>query len=524
MFPSIVEVAKLAQQHPDYVARKARYCDLGTMYDGENISGFLRRRPSELTEVYGIRQQMLSYTNLLSNVVGWYRSAMFNAAPQITKKDAKQPATPDGKPKLATDAQEFCDAFEADCDGAGGSFVNFWADALECLLLYQAGYVMIDLPLPDSEAPPMNRAQQEQGGLLNPFLMLYEPSQVINWAADARGNLEWAVIYVRVQDQEFLGPQKLMDYWHYFNRTECVLYEREVPSDEGEKVPDKAMASLAPGYPRRHAMSDMGEVPLRRVEVPKGLWLGNRIYRPLMNHLNLDNSLDFGLFQSNLAQLCIENGDAGEYRSTAAPDGRIVSSEVGFHLIPHGGKMYYLEPSGNSFTISQDRINSLEERIYKACYLQDQARTNASTPTAQSGISKEQDKTPSRDAMSGLGDVLRDAMQAVYQDVLEVRGLVDVVVDIRAFDFSDKATAQDLDQLDKGGSVTVNSETFEREIQKRKARLQLPDGNAGLLTTIDKEIDRNPTPSQIEAQRVKDEQAAMAAQFSASMQAAGAAQ
>jgi hypothetical protein len=529
-FPATARVKDLNSYHPEYEDRIGAYEDFGVLYEGgkaikDKVTQFLRKRPKELSDVYLVRQLNFSYTNLLGNIIGWYSSAIFKTAPQIVKKPADPPdplKAADGKapapPKLPAEVEDFCESFEKDCDGAGTTFVDFWPQVLESLLLYLSGYVLLDLPVPDADEPA-TLAQQKGAGLLNPYLVFYDPRQVINWETDAQGNLEWAIVRVRVREQEFLQDSRLVDYWYYFDRTQCALYERDVKPNENQ-IPSTEVATLVEGYPRPHALSDIGRVPLRKVSVPKGLWLANRVYLPLLNHLNLDNSLDFGLFQSNLAQLVIEDGASGRYEDGNPPGGAPVSSEVGYHHLPNGGKMYYLEPAGKSYEASQKRIDNLEERVYKACYLQDQARTNKSTPTAQSGVSKSMDKTPSRDAMCALGDVVRAAMQSVYQDAMDLRGLSDYRVDIRGLDFSDKATAEDMDLLEKSTVVPVASTTFEREVAKKLVRLSLPDANGDVLAVIDNEIDTNPTPAEQQAQQEEQQRADMLTKFSSSFKGA----
>lgn len=521
-FPSTAEVKKLNRQHDEYCDYSRAYDEFSILYEGGakfrgQVSRFLRKRPKELPDVYTVRQQNLSYTNLLSNIVGWYTAAIFKSDPQLVKKI-------DGvtDPKLATQLPkpeaDFCEEFEKDCDLAGTNYVDFWPQVLESFLLYRYAYVLIDLPTPDEDRPA-SLAQQQSAGKLDPYLVFYDPQSVINWECDAYGNLEWVVIYVRVTDEEFLGDRKQVDYWYYFDRKECALYQREVKQDEA-RFPDDAVATLEPGYPRAHAMTAMDTVPLRKFSVKKGMWLANRVYLPLLNHLNLDNALDFGLFQSNLAQLVIVDGAAGTYEDGSVPGGAPTVSEVGYHHLPFQGDMFYLEPEGKSYVASQQRIDNLEERIYKACYLQDQARTNRSTPTSQSGISKSMDKAPSRDAMCSYGDVLTAAMQQIYQDVLDIRGFQTIMVDVRGLDFSDKATAEDMELLEKSTVIPVNSETYEREVAKKNVRLSLPDMNPETLKVIDDEIDANPTPSQLEAQQQEQERQDMLNKFAGSFKQA----
>ncbi len=531
-FPAQAPVKKLNRQHDEFSDYSRAYEEFGILYEGGakfrmQAGRFLRKRPKELPDVYTVRQQNLSYTNLLSNIIGWYTSAIFKTAPQLvkkvegaTEKAAKNPKAAD--PKAVADipkpVEDFCEAFEKDCDLAGTTYTDFWPQVLESLLLYRSAYALIDLPLP-GEDQPASLAQQQAAGKLDPYLVFYDPTNVINWDVDSYGNLEWVVIYIRATDEEFLGDPKLVDYWYYFDRRECALYQREVKTDESA-LPENAVADLVPGYPRAHAMTTLDCVPVRKLTVNKGLWLANRVYLPLLNHLNLDNSLDHGLFQSNLAQLVIEDGTSGTYEEGNVPGGAVTVSEVGYHHLPNGGKMYYLEPAGQSYAASQERINNLEERIYKACYLQDQARTNRSTPTAQSGISKSMDKAPSRDAMCAYGDIIRAGMQQVYQDVLDIRGFDTIVVDVRGLDFSDKATAEDLDLLEKSTIIPMNSTTYEREVMKKNARLALPDMNPEVLAIIDDEIDSNPTPSEQEAAQQEQERQDMINKFAGSFKQA----
>lgn len=514
-FPQFAPVNKLNLQHPDYAFFHETWELIGTLYEGGtrmreavNHGQFLVKNPKELPEVFSVRQQRFSYTNLLGNVIGWYMSALFKQPPQLTKKQAGVEG--DTALKIPAPVADFCAAFEKDCDRGGVSFNDFCKAAAEAATLYRKAYVLVDLPSP--EAQPLTLQDQVNQGLLNPFLVLYTPRNVINWETDAYGNLEWALIYVRAQEQEFLEAPKVTDYWYYFDREQVALYEREVKTSATETtVGAEELATLCTGYPRAHALSDEKRVPIFEICLPEGLWLANRVFLPLINHLNQDNALDFGLMQANLPQLVIEDGDNGTY------DEPVTTSTVGYHHMPHGGKMYFLEPGGIAYEAAQQRIDTLEERIYKACYLMDQARTNRSTPAAQSGYSKQQDKTPSRDALSGIGDVVRPVQQAIYEAVLRLAGFPDIEPDVRGYDFSDRATAEDMALLEQATVVPVNSPIFERELGKKNVRCSLPDLNPETLQKIDDEIDNNPTPSAQAAQEKEQQQQAMLSKFQASL-------
>lgn len=498
-FPQSAPVKKLNQEHPEFSMFKEAWEQIGTLYEGgvkirEAVAQgqFLTKNPKELPEVFAVRQSRFSYTNLLGNVIGWYMSALFKQPPQLVHR--KSGVEGDAATQVASEVADFCAAFEKDCDRGGTCLNDFWRKVAEATMLYRHAYVLTDLP-ENHSTEPVSLEQQKQEGLLNPFLVLYRPSNVIDWQTDAYGNLDWLVVYVRVQDQAFLEDAKLTDYWYFFDREQVALYGRDVKTAKAmsSNVGTEEIATLVEGYPRPHAMADQKRVPVAKVSLPEGLWLANRVFLPLVNHLNQDNALDFGLMQANLPQLVIEDGPNGGYEEP------VTNSVVGYHKVPNGGKMYYLEPEGRAYDAAQKRIDGLEERVYKACYLMDQARTNKSTPAQQSGVSKQQDKTPSRDALSGIGDVMRAAEQKAYKDVLSIAGYQDIEPDVRGFDFADRATAEDMDLLEQGTIIPVNSVTFEREVSKKAVRFVLPDANPETHDKIDEEIEANPTPSEADA-------------------------
>lgn len=517
-FPSSIPVKDLARTASEYDQYSDAWITVSDLSKGGSVlkdavvkgSKYLVRKPKEPTEVFQTRQSKTSYTNLLGNITGWYGAALFKTPAQIIKKPAVAPAAggTEVQPKLPADTEAFCDAFEADCDRAGTAYVDFWRKVFESLILYKKAYVLLDLPSPDDDAPaPISLADQQNKGLLDPFLVLYTPSQVINWETDRYGNLEWCILTVANEERAPFEKPQTVDYWYYFDRQQVACYRSE---RKDENRTDATEAQLVKGYPRRHAMTDLNRIPVRKVETPEGLWLADRVYLPLLNHFNMDNAFDFALFQGCLEQLTI----SGNF------DDAVNLGETAWLALPEGCKAEYLAPTGRAYDATDKRLQGLEERIYKACYLMDQARTNRSTPTAQSGLSKQQDKTPSRDALSGFGDVIRPAMQLVYADVLAVRGLRDITPDVRGFSFEDKAGVEEMDFLEKSTVIDIQSDTYRRERDKKFVRVVLPDANPETLTTIDGEIQANPTPEGAAALLAEQQQAAQLDKFSASFKAA----
>jgi len=528
--PRLIQVKKIDAKASTYNQYSVAYATFADLFQGGSVlqdavvnrARYLLQKPKEVAEVFKTRQQRFSYTNLLGNIIGWYGAALFKEPAQIIKKLLATigatvkgalvgtAPTPITAPPIPKEASDFCEAFEKDADHAGTSFADIWRKVFESAVLHKSAYVLIDLPVLDPDMPaPINLKQQTEAGLLDPFLVVYTPSQVINWETDRYGNLVWCIIAVTIEERVAFEKPQIVDYWYYFDTQQVACY-RAVRKDDHKEYNDADMAELVIGYPRKHAMSDLNRIPVRKVEVPDGLWLANRVFLPLLNHLNLDNAYDFGLFQSALAQLVI----SGDF------DDAVTLSEISYLHLPTGTTAQYLEPEGKAYDAISKRLEGLEERIYKACYLMDQARTNKATPAAQSGLSKQQDKTPSRDALAGVGDVIRCAMQTVYADVMAVRGMSDVVIDVRGFDFEDKAGVEELDFMISAGQLDIQSDTYRRERDKKAGRRVLSDANPEVLALMDKEIDANPTPEAAAAALVAQQQAQQAAGFADDMKGA----
>ncbi len=522
-FPSTIPIKTISATASEYDQYKDAWVTFSDLYQGGAIlrdkvvrlAQYLLKKPKELSEVFATRQLRFSYTNLLGNILGWYGAALFKTPAQLVKKDSHAPTPkPDAEgaaptePELPADADAFCTQFEKDSDHAGTTYPDFWRKVWESCALHKAAYILIDLPTPDEDAPaPASLAAQVSAGLLDPFLVLYTPSQIINWETDRYGNLEWCIIAISNEEREAFAKPVTVDYWYYFDELQVACYRAERKA----KRTDDDVATLVAGYPRPHAMSDLQRIPIRKVEVPDGLWLANRVYLPLLNHLNLDNAFDFSLFQSALAQLVI----------TGTYDDSTTMSEVSYIKLNTGDTATYLEPEGRAYEAIDKRLGNLEERIYKACYLMDQARTNKATAAAQSGLSKQQDKTPSRDALSGFGDVIRPAMQSVYEDVLAIRGFVDIQPDVRGFNYQDKAGVEEMDLIESASVIDIQSPTYQRERDKKLVRIVLQDLNPETLEQIDDEIETNPTPEEAAVLALAKQQQEQIAGFASSFKGAG---
>jgi hypothetical protein len=500
-----VPVAAIDQRREEHKLQNDAWDNLDVLRQGGRVlqmqaDRFLIKRPKEPNDVYQVRLQHLKYQNLLAMVLGYYCAKLFESDPDIDLKISneaiEEPADPD-KPDLNDPGEEawefYNETFLKDCDRAGTGFVDFMRAVVEDVLLYQASFILIDLPKGVQNGATL--ADQD----VRPLLRRYDPRQAINWQTDGYGNLTWIVFEVQTFERTFMGKRVAIKRWYYFDTRQFFTYEWR---DDDPQTGKQPMAKLIDGGP--HSMSDyenpetgeLGRVPVHIVDVPADQWMANRIYFSLVDHFNTDNTYAWSLLMANLAMPVIIT--EGEYRPTLA--------EGGYILLPPGSEFHWTEPSGATFKASDTRLAALREEIFRMVHLQAQGRSSSASASQQSGYSKEQDMAPARDVLNYFGDIIRINMQLVLYLVAAIRKDTTMDFDVRGFDFAESSKLLDIEEAAAVEGLQIQSETFRKERQKSVARSYAHDWNPELIATIEAEIDAAPTQEELDAQQAQLDQ------------------
>ena len=472
-------VAMLEQKHPLYIARYETWLDLALLYDGGSAlrakaDRVLKKRPREDTEVYSARVDRFTYQNILQTGLSWYGAALFEEPPEFFFNGAHD--------------KKFYDDFLSNCNGSGMTYIDFWKRMFQHMLTFGGDWVLTDFrTLEEGEPAPVSRLDQEQRGLLRPRLSYHVPLDVINWKIDKTGQLEWAVLRFEEERPSFLGKKEVATIWWYYDRKEFRQYEDLRPVGQTVDVGQSSNSRKAKLVSRGlHALAHVGRVPLRYVSFSGGLWLANRVYLLLIDHLNQDNTLAWGLFMSNLAIPVI----IGDYDATNG----LTAGETSFLQFPSGTEYKWTEPEGKSFIHASKRLDSLREEVFRAMNLQSQGRGMHATPAMQSGRSKILEMAPAKQVLAALGVDVRQGMQDVLTDVGDARANTGKVeVDVRGFIFEDEMTTEELFAVTSLLSLHIPSTVFEKYIMKKVAKAWMSDANRREMESVYKEIDDGPT-------------------------------
>lgn len=486
-----IPVKLIAKQHPEYRLLHPVWSDLSLLYASgwalkANAERFLKRRPKEIGDVYQARLTNFTHENHLGTALDWYQSELFEEDPHIQPNDSV-PDTGDLKPTILKGAsKKFWDKFFLDCDRAGSSFVDKHRSAFTNLLLFGKTFMVVDLPRVDDPKSIVSLADEKAAGLVDdagnkvPYLCGYSPMEAINWEVDSYGNLKWIIFETSTRK---VVPKRINDQmvhrWYFYDQQNFEVWEYVSKNADEKSMDDRAIATrISQG---RHLLAKKGQVPVKQLKVPDGLWLANRAMLAAISHLNTDNVLDWALFMAALAMPVIMT-DA---------DITPTLSETGFILLPKDSKYEWTEPRGTSFEHLANRLQELTENIFRAFYLIHQGRSGRATPASQSGVSKQIDMMPSKDILKMFGDLLRAHMQTILNMVTAARD-EQVEWDVRGFEFKDDISLEEMQTIQAAKQLDIPSDTFDKELDKRTAKAMLPDANRRVLTQIFADIDTSP--------------------------------
>lgn len=476
-----LDVKSINAENPEYTGRKQALNDIELLYAGgyrikANAARFLIKRPREGKDTYEERSKVFTYQNIIKAVCGYYESAMFRDPITFLYRNSGT--------ELDQQSADWYTAFGKNCDRGGTSLPKFMREMLRDMLCYQRVYVLTDM---DSYTPGVFRsaAEQKMSGQTDPYLVLFKARDAINWDVDEAGNLNWIVFKTVEADRTFGQGATVYDKWYYFDKREYRVYQ--APHEDGNSDQTKNATLIGTG---KHALSEVGRVPVQVAEVPEVLWLADGVYPQLVAHLNQDNTFGWGLMMGNIPVPVIK----GDFETPPS------IGETTYIELPSNGSFEFAETSGVSFSHSQIRLDSLRQEIYRSCYLMAQGQNTSTTASSQSGESKKADMMPSRDIMGGLAVILKEAAANVLRDISDARGDKTVTCAVQGLDEEDEDTTDEIANIQLVTDLNVPSDTLEKVLFKRAARKFYNGTTPEEQTQIEKEIDDAPTKSERQAQ------------------------
>ncbi len=448
------------REHPHYLTRKAIWRLYRDLYAGGeqlklNAQNYLVRRQREPADVYAERLNRVFYENYIGSIVDWYAATLFREQPAVIFEGRDEAA------------KSFYSELVSDVDRKGSSLTDFWRRQFIEALISGVSFVLVDFPRTQIRAG--SRAEEDASGASRAYLVDYAAEDVINWSLDERGNFEWVVIRTkalkkdRVEDADWRTETR----WAYYDKRSFRIYQR----DDGEG----AIKLIDSGA---HGLAKLGRVPLIPLRISEGLWLLNRAGLLQLEHFNKSNALGWALTMGLFAMPVVYSEREWS---------QMVGESYYIQLAP-GDKFGWTEPEGKVYQIAAENLTSLQEEIYRVCYLP-QAGGSLDKAAVQSGISKQLDFSITQEVLRAYGDAVKEQIRRVLKAIAAARedGIEIGVAGLDDFDIADFST--ELLQAQQVLALGVESPTLKKEIFKKLAMKLVSDARQEVKDRIVEEIE-----------------------------------
>jgi hypothetical protein len=459
------------REHPEYTLHKAAWRQYRHLYAGGeqlklHAQHYLVRRQREPGDVYAERLSRVFYENYIGSIVDWYAATLFRCEPVLTfegHNDASQ--------------KFFCSLVD-NVDQKNTGLTDFCRKQFIESLITGASFVLVDFPRVAQAAG--SRGEEDTLGASHAYLVDYAADDVINWSLDERGNYEWVVIRTRLLKKDRVeDPQWHMETrWAYYDKQTFRIYEQS--REGGEIGPGPAgTGEVVLVDQGKHGLAKLNQVPLFRLRMPEGLWLLNRAGLLQLEHFNKSNGLAWALTMGLFAMPVVYSEREWS---------QMVGESYYIQLGP-GDKFGWTEPEGKVYQIAADNLTSLQEEIYRVCYLP-QAGGSLDKGGRQSGLSKQMDSSITQQVLGAYGDAIKDLIRRVLKAIAAAReDQIEIsVTGMDEFDIADfSVELSDAQQLLNLG---VDSPTLKKEIFKKLALKYLCDARQDVKDRIAAEIDK----------------------------------
>jgi hypothetical protein len=494
--------AILAQKNPEYLETEWR--ELSDLYCGgyqilKNARMYLPRMIGESLPRYEERLKVAAYMSYLGQIVDFLVANLFSHEITLAPAaDAADPATPGGEPEDAA----FYAHFAQDADRRGTPFAKLLRGALTTALVKGKAVVGIDFPRAGG-ALPANRAEEDQLGLARAYAFEVPVEQLINWELDfERGGFAFAILHRVVNRQsgpfaergalveEFkvwtLDPETGRVRWDLFR---TALYHPDRPPRGDDEV--TRVDGDETSFP---------QIPLVVLELPQGLWVGNKAGPVAKEHFQRRNILtaaeNKSLFAIPVVKLGSEVGAPGmalpsevQQDPSRGADPRVELANKGYLVVGAGDAVEFAEPSGGCYAVVESQLRDLKDELFRVVHMMAASVSNIGASLGRSGDSKEEDRKSTAVVLGALGAHVRDFAKRIYTAVSRARGddVLWVPFGLDKYDCEPRdVVLQEAVQLDQ---IPIPSATFKKELKTRTALALLPHLQPATADVIKREIE-----------------------------------
>lgn len=495
--PASLPYGALTKKHRDCDPK--RFVRIEDLYAGgwtiqDKAKDYLPKHLLEHPDRHEARCNTASYQPFFGQILDQFVAELFTQPLTIAPAgDAKNPNTPGEFPD-----KEFYPALAKNIDGEGTELVALAADVLTTALKHRVAYVMVDAP--DVEGEAANRAEEDAVGARRCYAYEVPASQVIDWKLDRKGVFQWVRMATRddESDNPFAAENVIRETFTIWTvgADGKAIWARYAKAYTPEEKPTKDTLIELDDW----GATSFDRIPLLRLELPAGLWVGNKIGPQALEHWRRRSELigaeSVSCVAIPFAKLGPEMPPVGEMNSEAQQDPDRGNDPVkqferrGFLAMGHQDDLDFAEPEGKAYAIIDGQLKELRDDMYSVNHQMAASIRPSSTALGRSGLSKQKDQESTAKVLGALGRLVRGFFLGLYDTISKARGEKEVVWVAHGLDsYEHDDRQQVLEESIQVDLVAIPSPTFRKEHKKRVAAKLVPGLPPATVAQIANEIE-----------------------------------
>lgn len=486
--------------------------------DKELMAEVFPRHRDEIDEVYKERCKRAFYMPYAGEIVDHILAAL-TAEPLVATLEGAE----EGEP-----LPDFYDGFVKDCSPPGGEEVSINQLVRKAMLeamQVQCAWVFYDAERvvgPDGQPLKFySRADEIKAGASKIYADLLLAETVIDWEEGPNRELEWAVIHTMECKRGGLAGRRdtVTERWVYWTPVDWEKFEIKYPKSKPPR--DEDPVTRVDGAFHTH-----GKVPLRRLILPDGLWVMEKLEGLAREHFNKRSGLSWAEFQSLFSELYEFLGPEVSSKGAIIGEnqedpGRALAQTRGQGYVQVRGKddeAKFVGPDSSSFAQALASCTDVRDEMHRVTHQMKLSVDNSAAALTRSGESKAHDKAAETVVLTYLGLLCREFLKGLMKDVSTARKELELVErwDVKGMEkFDDVATSDVVDQAVLLEGVSIPSPTFQRRFKSNLARAVLgSEASPEDLEQIEAELEKNVTDDQYDPTAIAEkEQADLEAQM-----------
>lgn len=355
-------------------------------------------------------------------------------------------------------ADPFYDKFFADVSRRGGkrqSLNQLLREQVLTALQTGRAWTLVEMPPPGDYASEL---AQREAGALDAYACPVEPESVVDWECDETGALEFAILKFTTQKRTGLMADRDMitETFLFYDRAQWARYEITYKSDD-KPQDGSEVRKVGEGA------HTFGEVPLLRLELPKGLNAMAKIHSIAVAHFNKRNALSWAEFKT-LFPVPVAYLQANDPMNQATDDDTRAHQKHGpgyMRVMAEKDRLEYFSPDAAPFTAAAADLNLLRDEMHRVLHHMAMSVDNSGAALQRSADSKAIDQAMTAVVLHALGGYLREHAEDIYRLVGVGRKDVGLEWNPVGLDEYDDATSATLiEQALNLEAVRIPSKTF----------------------------------------------------------------